>query len=599
MVVRAICAVAIVLLVINFGARAWLLMRLAPEIKDLRAASVQLDALHEGMVDEETGARGYLATGSPLFLQPYKTAQPRVAAAAVRLAALLSGSEATRDLLLEEQARQRWSEAGGSTAVDPRQARAVGVGGAVGSVDTARLTSFMLEGKRLFDAYRQAHARLQQDIRTAVDRASDQENRWLFWSGAVQAVVAAGAVAVAVAARRQMTRRITAPVEALADGIRRIADGQRHRPFELGAAPRELVALGESITTMAEALERQVVDLGEQREQVRLHAARLSTVLAAAREVAGSLSLRYVLRSVADAARGLGVDRVRIWLLKDDDNALMLSFDTAAGPQGPSDATRVVVGTGLVGRTAKYGRPIGPEPLEDGAGHAVAVPLIVGGRVVGALECLVLQAIELGHEVLEILEALAGHAAGALASAQLHEQTAELAVTDPLTHLSNRRAFEADFPNEVDRAQRYQRPLSLISLDLDNFKLLNDRYGHAYGDLVLQQTSQALIDVVRGSDRVYRVGGEEITVLCPETDAHHANALAERLRAAVEAAGGPDAPVFTASLGVAELPRHASGAADLLAAADRALYAAKNDGRNRVASAEPKIPSPSRSVAGS
>jgi diguanylate cyclase (GGDEF)-like protein len=306
-----------------------------------------------------------------------------------------------------------------------------------------------------------------------------------------------------------------------------------------------------------------------------------------------------VLRSVADAARGLGVDRVRIWLLKDDDNALMLSFDTAAGPQGPADATRVLVGTGLVGRTAKYGRPIGPEPLEDGAGHAVAVPLIVGGRVVGALECLVLQAMELGHEVLEILEALAGHAAGALASAQLHEQTAELAVTDPLTGLSNRRAFEADFPNEVDRAQRYQRPLSLISLDLDNFKLLNDRYGHAYGDLVLQQTSQALIDVVRGSDRVYRVGGEEITVLCPETDAQHATALAERLRAAVEAAGGPDAPVFTASLGVAELPRHASGAADLLVAADRALYAAKNDGRNRVASAEPKIPSPSRSVAGS
>ena len=341
---------------------------------------------------------------------------------------------------------------------------------------------------------------------------------------------------------------------------------------------------------MAAALQEQMVDLAEQREQVRLHAGRLSTVLAAAREVAGSLSLRYVLRSVSDAAVSLGSDRVRIWLVEEEEQTLRLSFDSESGSGGPETASQVVVGTGLIGRTAKYGRPMGPDPMEDETAHALAVPLIIGGRIVGVLECISLNNGSIPPEVLEILEALAGHAAGAVASAQLHERTSELALTDALTRLPNRRAFEADFAAETERAARYNRPLSVISIDLDRFKLLNDRYGHAYGDLALQQSSEALRDGVRSSDRVYRLGGEELVVLCPETAAVDAVMVAERLRVALEASAGPDAPAVTASFGVAQLLVHGRDPLELLAAADRALYAAKHAGRNRVVLAEPVIP---------
>lgn len=589
-VVRSIIAVALVLLVANVGARAYLLLRLAPELRQLRAATAQLDIVHEGVVDEETGARGFLGTGSVVFLQPYLEAFTRVPKAADALAGLVSGQSATRLLLAEEQARQAWTTDWALPAVDPLLRSQNGVPGASDATDVARRTAFMSSGKVLFDDYRAAHAALLRNLDNAIERATHQESSWLLWSGGFQALVALGAVLTALMARRRMAQRITVPVEALARGVRRIAAGSLLEPIVLGPAPRELASLGESITHMAEALEQQMVNLADQREQVRLHAGRLSTVLAAARDVAGSLSLRYVLRSVADAAAELGSDRVRIWLAGEDDDLLRLSFDSSASPTGPQSMTRMAIGTGLVGRAAKYGRPTGPEPMQDETAHALAVPMMMGGRVVGALECISLDNRAIPLEVVEILEALAGHAAGAIASAQLHQRTSELALTDALTRLPNRRAFEEDFAAEAERAERYQRPLSIISIDLDRFKSLNDRYGHAFGDLALQQTSQALLDGARGSERVYRLGGEELVVICPETDSAHAVILAERLRSAVEAAGGPDAPVVTASFGVAELRVHGSGPRELLAAADRALYSAKDLGRNRVVMAVPSIP---------
>ena len=563
---RTVVAVALVLLVVNVATRAYLLAELAPRVDHLRAAADDLDRLHAGMVDEETGARGYLATGSPVFLDPYNRALPVAAAASAALARTVSSGRLTRDLIELEQARQRWTDqwADKITALGSRR----------------DLTTFLLSGKSLFDSYRQTHDALQRDIEAQINGAARAQDAWLLWSGIVQAAITLGVVTVSLLVRRRVTRRITKPVEALATAVGRITDGDLEARVSLAEGPEELVALGRDIDAMSDALAEQMTLAKLREDEATRHGQRLSTVLGAAREVAGSLSLRYVMSSVATAAGNLGSDRVRIWLLDDEDENLVLSFDTAAGPNGPTQLVSISAGTGVVGRAAHFGHPVGPEPLEDD-GSVVAVPLIVGGRVVGALEC---QSVgePASTAELEVLEALAGHAAGAVVSARLHEQTLEFAVTDALTRLPNRRAFENEFDDEVQRAQRYHRPLSVISVDLDHFKMLNDRYGHAYGDLALQQTSDALRHGIRTTDRIYRLGGEEIAILCPETTAGDARILAERLRAAVAAAAGPDAPPVTASFGIAELPSHAGDSKSLLAAADRALYAAKRHGRNRV-----------------
>ncbi len=161
----------------------------------------------------------------------------------------------------------------------------------------------------------------------------------------------------------------------------------------------------------------------------------------------------------------------------------------------------------------------------------------------------------------------------------------ELARTDSLTSLPNRRAFDEELAIAVARAQRYQRPLSLIILDLDRFKVLNDQYGHPAGDAVLQMVAQVLREGARRIDTVARIGGEEFAVLLADTTGVAAQLLAERLRRAIVDANIVNV-TFTPSLGVASLESAGKNASDLVQAADRALYCAKKAGRNCVRNAE-------------
>ncbi len=167
---------------------------------------------------------------------------------------------------------------------------------------------------------------------------------------------------------------------------------------------------------------------------------------------------------------------------------------------------------------------------------------------------------------------------------------AELATHDGLTGLYNHRTFYALLADELARAQRFSRPLSLLMLDIDHFKRVNDTHGHLAGDAVLKALGKLLHREVRGIDRVCRYGGEEITVILPETDIDAAAHVAERLRAAVEAQpfDANSEPIrLTVSIGVASFPAHADSAETLVAAADAALYAAKRGGRNLVVRHEP------------
>jgi diguanylate cyclase (GGDEF)-like protein/PAS domain S-box-containing protein len=166
---------------------------------------------------------------------------------------------------------------------------------------------------------------------------------------------------------------------------------------------------------------------------------------------------------------------------------------------------------------------------------------------------------------------------------------AELKATasvDPLTGLSTRRRFIEALDLELDRARRQGRPLSLLMLDVDHFKHVNDSYGHPIGDAVLEALGRIIAGSVRAEDVVGRLGGEEFALLLPGAEPAQAFDIAERLRASVEAAAVADGAggvvTFTVSVGVAGLEVTESTGAELLAAADRALYAAKNGGRNRV-----------------
>jgi diguanylate cyclase (GGDEF)-like protein len=151
---------------------------------------------------------------------------------------------------------------------------------------------------------------------------------------------------------------------------------------------------------------------------------------------------------------------------------------------------------------------------------------------------------------------------------------------DGLTGVANRRTFDARLAAEADRSVRSGRPLSVVLFDVDHFKRLNDLHGHQAGDEALQRVAATLSAGVRSIDLVARYGGEEFVVILPDTDLATAGQTAERLRRAVEAL--PTEPRVTASLGVAALPRSALDPTGVVAAADEALYEAKQGGRNRV-----------------
>jgi diguanylate cyclase (GGDEF)-like protein len=215
----------------------------------------------------------------------------------------------------------------------------------------------------------------------------------------------------------------------------------------------------------------------------------------------------------------------------------------------------------------------------------IVVPLMadgVAGILVVALGTWARKPVE--GRVIEATVRFGGHAAVALRSADLLARVRQLAITDGLTQLSNRRAFDRALEREIGRAARADGRLSVVLIDLDHFKDLNDEYGHVTGDTVLRQISRALAGSVRTYDTIARYGGEEFAAVLPGCSAGLAFTLADRLRMAVQDAASEIK--VTASVGVATYPYDGAEVSALLRSADRALYASKRAGRNRVRSAE-------------
>lgn len=188
---------------------------------------------------------------------------------------------------------------------------------------------------------------------------------------------------------------------------------------------------------------------------------------------------------------------------------------------------------------------------------------------------------------LALLRALADASAIALRNAELVDRLRAQATIDPLTGCHNRRGFDEILAVELARAKRYERPLSVVLLDIDRFKQINDDFGHEVGDHALQRIGRAVRHTFRSTDSACRYGGEEFALVFPETGKEEAARLAERLRMLIESLP-PNAEVpraMTASFGVAAYPDDAEEGVEVMRAADRALYLAKARGRNRVETA--------------
>jgi diguanylate cyclase (GGDEF)-like protein len=217
-----------------------------------------------------------------------------------------------------------------------------------------------------------------------------------------------------------------------------------------------------------------------------------------------------------------------------------------------------------------------------------AIPLATSSGVLGVLGVWSSAAIRLPQEAITVLETLAPFAAFQLDRAMAYGRVRDTAERDALTGLANRRVFEREIAAESARFDRYGRPVSLVVLDVDHFKSVNDRFGHEAGDAVLRAVATTLRAGVRDADTVTRLGGEEFAVLLPETTLDAAIDLAERLRHRVqqlnEQWSGTQIPV-TLSAGVAACPQCVRLPRELVRSADAALYRAKETGRNRVCAA--------------
>ncbi|MBV8960519.1 MAG: diguanylate cyclase [Actinobacteria bacterium] len=546
-----------------------------PRVQRYVRGAIAVRTTLNGMIDQETGIRGYLLTGQSKFLQPYRSGVQAVAAANDTAVRELGGQHALARPLVEMRvAQQTWTDRWATVALNG-QAPAPGL---------PPFENYVDQGKALFDRVRSTTATVLARADADRDHALQEEGTVLAVGVALDALVLALVSILATRQFRRLRRAVVQPVNAMIDTVARLGEGDFDVDVPIDA-PEELRRIGDGLVATAAALEAAQDREQARQDELEQQSEKLTRILAMSREIAGSLNLRYVLQAVSASAASVGeYPRVRVWIVDDKAAALRAAHCSDGSRVGET----LELGRGVVGEAAKYGRAVGE--TETGTLHAgadgaaalvrLALPMVVGARVVGVLECENASPAVLERDDLDVLETLSSHAATAIEAARLHSETTELTQTDALTRLSNRRRLDDDLVTECYRSQRYGRPLAVIMLDVDHFKRFNDTHGHQRGDEVLEELGKLLTGVIRASDTAYRYGGEEFTVLCREATLDGAAGLAERLRARLEQRMAADN--VTASFGVAAAPADGTEPATLVGAADRALYAAKRGGRNRV-----------------
>lgn len=382
---------------------------------------------------------------------------------------------------------------------------------------------------------------------------------------------------------------IARPVFELAEGARRVAAGDLHTRVTIGDRG-DIGNLATAFNQMTENLETYVTRVEESRDELRRNLDRLGETLRSTHNLDAMLGV-----IVDTAAATVHASSGAMFLLSPSGKRLRLQ---AVFGYEPPPVTEIRLGQGIAGRAAE-GRPVlVPSRLEEAPKRAppepvhrtaVAVPLVRGVNTIGVLALYGRTLPDpFDEDDAATLASFAGQASVAIENVLLHQEAERLSLTDGLTGVWNRRYLQLQLQKEIDRANRFARSISLLVVDIDRFKETNDEHGHLVGDEVLVEVVRRLVDSTRTNiDVVARFGGEEFVAVLPETAREGARVVAEKVRQAIalrpiEAEGVQEGIHITVSVGVASYPEDGTTADALMRAADRAMYRAKEGGRDRV-----------------
>jgi len=373
-----------------------------------------------------------------------------------------------------------------------------------------------------------------------------------------------------------LARNITRPLRELTRAAAAGIEGDLGRKVEVRSSD-EVGSLADSFGLMQSSIRDYIGELEESRTQLLL-------ALSYAGEILGSTTDRArMMKTTAEAARlATGASGVWVELFPSRQPPKHGTFSMGV-PQDFFDkrirrevavlSSQVASGDGVPGDVTAIDKDY----------EAFAFPLLHGHEALGAMVAI----FEAGHPIQEsrkILASLSKQAAVAVENVNFSELQELLATTDPMTNLFNFRYLCNCLDKEISKSRRYQRQLSVAILDIDDFKLVNDTFGHQAGDELLRTIGDTLVSQVREADMVARYGGEEFSVVFPETRKADAVRVAEKLRREVASIVLTDYPGLqvTTSIGVASYPEDGEDQTDLLLHADEALYHAKGAGKNRV-----------------
>ncbi len=325
-------------------------------------------------------------------------------------------------------------------------------------------------------------------------------------------------------------------------------------------------------------------------------AAQLEALNAIARQTTAVLELNELLAKACSLVlQSFPVDHVAVLLLEDGELVLRAHHGKLTSRFKTGSALPAL--SGLCGRALDSGKSVVENNVADVPGYIpgftetrseMCLPLISFGHKLGVLALESARESAFNAEEETALQSLADICATAIQNAYHFERARQLAYLDGLTGIYNRRHFEQKIVEEIERANRYSGEMAVLMVDIDNFKKVNDEFGHLLGDEVLRQISSVFSQQLRKVDVVCRYGGEEFAILLPQTAGAKALAVADKLRRTVESYIFPGvARPVTITVGMAEFPGHGSTRDELVKAADAALYAAKLGGRNRVLVAPP------------
>jgi diguanylate cyclase (GGDEF)-like protein/putative nucleotidyltransferase with HDIG domain len=346
------------------------------------------------------------------------------------------------------------------------------------------------------------------------------------------------------------------------------------------------------------ALENARLFRGEQRKS--RHLSLLNNI---SRNTIATLNPDEMLARIAgELETGLTYDHISIGLL--DYVTKEVVIQAQAGKRRDVEGRRIPFGEGLVGRVARSGEiavvrnfatdTSAGAPLLEGSASAVVLPIVYGDQLHGVLCVETSGLCDFTVEELQLLETLADLISGALHGAISFQKAQEQAITDGLTGVKTHRYFMETLSAEWKRATRAGRPFSVVLIDLDRFKFVNDFYGHLEGDLVLRRVGQILEENCRRSDIVARYGGDEYVVLMPETNAEQSRQLAGKLRTWICSDQLLREKNVTGSFGIATFPVHGSTPQELIQVADASMYLSKHQGGNAVSTADHFDPNEAR-----